>query len=178
MGKIATPKSIISRNNQSGFTLLEGLLALVLMSVLLSFVPTIWLLLITPQKQTELYSVQQFFHVLADEIQQGVAVSRSSEAGLTIETATGDHVQITKYNDLIRRQVNRAGHEILLRDVKTFKVSHHDTYLAIQIKTTSGRYYEKNITPYYDAAKWFNYGLYLTTVITYVYAIIWPTSAA
>lgn len=116
------------------------------MFFILLITPTVWQYL-NHQPQTERFSVDQFFHVATDEVQLNQLLEQSKHS-LSLQTADKKHILLSKYNDTIRRQVNRTGHEILLRDVQTFEVDYYDQYLIIQLKMKSGNVYEKIITEF------------------------------
>src|SRR5699024_4926952 len=112
--------------------------------VILAITPSLWNYL-QLEPQTEQFSVYQFFHVVTDEIQLNQLL-RQSEDSLLLENSDNDQILISKYNNTIRRQVNRTGHEILLRDIEKFELKYNDHYLLIQLQMESGNTYEKVIT--------------------------------
>ncbi|MBU5594774.1 prepilin-type N-terminal cleavage/methylation domain-containing protein [Amphibacillus sp. MSJ-3] len=137
---------ISSQSNEHGFTLIEMLISFSILSFLLLITPTIWTYL-NYQPQTERFSVHQFFHVITDEVQLYQVLGDSHDS-LSLQTIDQKHILISKYKDTIRRQVNRAGHEVLMRDVQSFEVKYFDHYLVIKLRLKSGNLYEKVITKF------------------------------
>lgn len=136
--------SITTLNQTDAFTIVELLIALTVISLILVISPTVWINL-NHQPQTERYSVQQFFHAITDEIQTNRLAEQAHDK-LVLSNLANEQIVISKYQDLIRRQVNRTGHEILLRDVKQFLVYYSDDYVEVMITMNSGEVYEKTIT--------------------------------
>ncbi|BAM47278.1 hypothetical protein AXY_11460 [Amphibacillus xylanus NBRC 15112] len=136
--------SITTLNQTDAFTIVELLIALTVISLILVISPTVWTNL-NHQPQTERYSVQQFFHAITDEIQTNRLAEQAHDK-LVLSNLANEQIVISKYQDLIRRQVNRTGHEILLRDVKQFLVYYSDDYVEVMITMNSGEVYEKTIT--------------------------------
>lgn len=137
---------ISSQSNEHGFTLIEMLISFSILSFLLLITPTIWTYL-NYQPQTERFSVHQFFHVITDEVQLYQVLGDSHDS-LSLQTIDQKHILISKYKDTIRRQVNRTGHEVLMRDVQSFEVKYFDHYLVIKLRLKSGNLYEKVITKF------------------------------
>ncbi len=136
--------SILRIKTERGFTLVEILLALSILIFILLVTPTVWSNLVF-HPDTERYAVQQFFHTATDEVQQH-QLAEQNNYQLILATNTIDQVIISRYNDTIRRQVNRTGHEILLRDVEQFNIDYTDRYLLIKLTMNSGMKYEKVVT--------------------------------
>ncbi len=136
--------SITTLNQTDAFTIVELLIALTVISLILVISPTVWINL-NHHPQTERYSVQQFFHAITDEIQTNRLAEQAHDK-LVLSNLANEQIVISKYQDLIRRQVNRTGHEILLRDVKQFLVYYSDDYVEVMITMNSGEVYEKTIT--------------------------------
>lgn len=138
--------SIFKKSPESGFTLIEVMIALSLLIFILLVTPPIWESF-DYQNQTERFSVYQLFHFVSDEIHINQAVEVASNQ-LIITTRSDDQIYISQYGGNIRRQVNRTGHEVLLRDVDVFEVEQIKNYILITITMESGNQYEKIITKY------------------------------
>ncbi|HHU19495.1 MAG TPA: prepilin-type N-terminal cleavage/methylation domain-containing protein [Bacilli bacterium] len=146
MSKINSSKYLFILNLQTerGFTIVELLLSLVILAMILLITPIITSN-IHHQPQTERFSVQQFFHAATDEIQSN-QLSEKDQYRIILTTSTNEQIVLSKYNDTIRRQVNRTGHEVLLRDVKQLAIEYNDQYLLIKLEMKSEQKYEKVIT--------------------------------
>lgn len=123
---------------------MELLLSLSILFFILLVTPTVWSNLIF-DADTERYAVQQFFHTATDEVQQN-KIAEQNNYQLILATTKIDQIIISKYNDTIRRQINRTGHEILLRNVEKFNIEYTDRYLLLKLTMDSGLKYEKVIT--------------------------------
>lgn len=146
MLKMKAKKQQYTLNNQSesGFTLIEMLVSLSMTIIILSITPPLWSYL-TVEPQSDQFSVSQFFYTLTDEVQLNQFISYSDES-ISLQNSDGDQIIVSKYEDTVRRQVNRAGHEILLRHILDLKVIQEKYYLKIEVVMKSGNRYEKIIT--------------------------------
>lgn len=140
---------ILKDENNGGFTIVELLLSLSILFIIILVTPSVWSNINHYQPQTERFAVRQFFHGVTDEIQLH-RVKEQDQNRIVINTTTNDQIILSKYYDTIRRQVNRTGHEILLRDVDLFTINYTDQYLLIKLTMKSGRSYEKVITLFTD----------------------------
>lgn len=136
--------SILRIKTERGFTLVELLLSLSILFFILLVTPTVWSN-IEFDAETERYAVQQFFHTATDEVQQN-RIAEQNNHQIILATTAIDQIIISRYNDTIRRQINRTGHEILLRNVEQFNIDYTDRYLLIKLTMNSGMKYEKVIT--------------------------------
>lgn len=129
--------------NEEGITLVTTLLALAIIAVslpLLSF-------LLNKLPETKLYDdikYEQFFHFVKDDVLRAKNVQAINDT-LVFEVRTGEIATLSLYNDIIRRQVDQVGHEVYVRDVKTFKTNQSDHYLRIELTSSKGEVYEKTI---------------------------------
>src|SRR5690625_7494675 len=84
------------------------------------------------QDNHEDISVFHFFHFIQDDLfltQEYKIVDNQ----LYLTFYDGREVEITKYNDLIRKKVSGQGHEINLRNVNNFIVDNNNTGMKIFI---------------------------------------------
>lgn len=132
--------------NKQGFTFIHTLAAL---SILFITLPFIGYLLKAAEYETnyEFLSTQQFFRYMQDEMLEATNVA------VTVDTANlsmpnGDLVAYEKYGSQIRRRVNKQGHEVYLRDIRTVKFSQKKQGVLVKIETAGGHVYEKTIFLY------------------------------
>ncbi|WP_418936222.1 competence type IV pilus minor pilin ComGF [Natronobacillus azotifigens] len=128
------------------FTLVEVLIGLTIFSTLMLLLPTIFRF-VELDNHTDELAVRQFFHFVTDEIHSN-SIDRINTNSIQLRNNGGDKITISKYNDLIRRQVNGTGHEILLRNVNHFTVVSLSNGLHLTIQSQNGDTYEKIIAYY------------------------------
>ncbi|WP_245690187.1 ComGF family competence protein [Sediminibacillus albus] len=114
------------------------------LSILLIMLP--FLAFIYDSLHTEDYfdeqSARLFFQLMADEINQSKKVDILNNE-ITLEKFNKDTVTITRYKDVIRRQVLGAGHEILLRNIQQFDVEELPYGIKVKIVSLEGATYDK-----------------------------------
>lgn len=135
-----------SLKNELGFTYVSMLLALTIIAITLPFFG--YLLQITNQLNSSYdeLSAQQFFQFLRDEVISSEDLIIENNRIILIQ---GDfEVTIEQYGNLIRRQVSRQGHEILLRDVKDLIIDPNPYGIKITINSIEGETYGKTIVFY------------------------------
>lgn len=92
-------------------------------------------------------AIRLFFQHLRDEVLSATDYHmESSKLTLIIDDETT--VTFEKYEDLIRRQVNKRGHEVYLRDVKELIFTAHPHGIQTIVTSTQGEHYEKTIIFY------------------------------
>lgn len=132
--------------SNSGMTFIELLLGLFIFSTLIMFLPPIYRLTNVDDFNQQL-AVDQFFNFVTDEIRINKLIALD-EASIELANEQDDKIKISQYNQLIRRQVNGSGHEVLLRDVADFRIISLSSGLKLKIRTLTGDLYEKIIVYY------------------------------
>jgi len=135
------------RKNEGGFTLLSSLMAIMIIGLILPLIANLYQTTATLPTYTEEISIQQFFQFLRDDLSEGVSYQVKKDE-LQITLYDGTLVTIEKYNDLIRRQVNRKGHEIYLRDIENVFFKKIPYGISASIISSKGVKYEKHIVFY------------------------------
>ncbi|WP_186575795.1 ComGF family competence protein [Aquibacillus kalidii] len=133
--------------NKSGFTLASTLVALSLTMLLISTI-TILLSTINQHSFNQELSVRQLFHFLSSEVNQASKVS-SSHSSVTYSKHNGETVTIELYGQLIRRQVDGTGHEVLARSIKSLNIKPLSYGMRVTVMTLNGEEYEKIIRTVY-----------------------------
>ncbi|MCA0970095.1 ComGF family competence protein [Halobacillus litoralis] len=131
------------RLNNKGFTLLETLISLLTAMIILSLSYPLLKALDSPSYYQE-QSARQFFQFVQEEINHSTQVSITGSS-LSIQDGEGRTVTIESYGTNIRRRVDRRGHELLLRDVKSFHVMAEGGDVRISILMEGGLELEKQI---------------------------------
>ncbi|HLR01129.1 MAG TPA: competence type IV pilus minor pilin ComGF [Virgibacillus sp.] len=138
---------MVLKKNESGFTLLSNMLAIVIIGLILPLLAGLYQAAADMPSYTEEISIQQFFQFLRDDLTKTVSC-QVKDNKLVMTLSNDKQTRIEHYDTLIRRQVDGKGHEIYLRDIKSVSF---DT-LSYGIKTTiissKGETYVKNLACY------------------------------
>ncbi|WP_068671891.1 competence type IV pilus minor pilin ComGF [Oceanobacillus sp. Castelsardo] len=137
--------------NEKGFSFITMIFALTIISMTL---PIVAYLLQTTSHLSSNYnelSTQQFFQFIRDEIINANDIK--IEGNKLKLTQLDSEIIIEQYGALIRRQVDRKGHEILLQDIDQFSIESNPYGIRIKIRNTLGDTYEKVIV-FYQIPKW------------------------
>ena len=132
--------------NEKGFTFISMLLMLTILAMSLPLLAYVTKSANYSTKYDEM-AINQFFQFLRDDFIQATDY-QVSETALILVIDDTTTVTIEKYQDLIRRQVNRKGHETYLRDVKDLSFSSHDYGIRAAVTSLQGEHYEKTIVFY------------------------------
>src|SRR5699024_512918 len=108
-------------NNEEGMTLISVLFALAVILTALPLLSFVFMKVVEANTYEDL-KFEQFFHFIHNDALNATHVLVINNS-IVFESINGDQSVLSKYNNLIRRQVNNEGHEIYLRDIKSFNVS-------------------------------------------------------
>ncbi|WP_375379028.1 competence type IV pilus minor pilin ComGF [Listeria cossartiae] len=128
-------KNASYRNGSSAFTLLETILSITIILSISSLIP---LFFECYNKTIQLSNIDQTTEWQLFLIQTRLELEKASNIqvnGNTLSFHNGkDLITYSKYNDLVRRQVNGRGHEPLLTKVKDYQLTkkEHQLHLKIQ----------------------------------------------
>lgn len=130
--------------NENGFTLLHALFTLFIISIIFQSLPAILqqLSIYNLKNHTKSLEVYQFFHFVNEELYTASTVTPILD-GVQINKQNGDNVEIERYGKIIRRQVNKQGHEWLLNDVDAITVKQSKNGFILSLEMTNGEMYEK-----------------------------------
>jgi competence protein ComGF len=137
---------MVIKTNENGFTLYTTLIAITIIAICI----TLQLAILRALHQNTYYdqiSIQQFFNLIQREVIEANGYSVGKDI-INLELENGEIATIEQYGTLIRRQVNHVGHEIYLRDIKSFAVYSLLNGFKIHIQTKKGDSYEKIIVYY------------------------------
>ncbi|WP_079708510.1 competence type IV pilus minor pilin ComGF [Paraliobacillus ryukyuensis] len=146
MVKIIKKASVCTtiQKNENGFSLVEVFISLMVISSILLFIPTFYKLL-DQRHFTDTYSARQFFHFLNDEIQANSYDYHTSNS-IHFISPNDENISVSLYGSSIRRQVNRKGQEILIRDITNFTVKPTKTGIQVLIRLKEGDRFAKKFT--------------------------------
>lgn len=136
----------VIRKNENGFTLISMLFMLAILAFSLPFLAYL-IKSISYTSNFDEIAGNQFFQFLRDDVSKAIDYHvESSRLTLIIDEDTT--VTIEKYKDLIRRQVNKEGHEIYLQAVKELTFTAHPYGVQTTVTSLQGERYEKTIIFY------------------------------
>lgn len=92
-------------------------------------------------------SIQQFLFLLQQECNKATTI-HSVENQIIMIPNSGERISFELYGNLIRRQVNNLGHEIYLREIKSWDIVPVPNGIRITITSLQGEQYEKTIQYY------------------------------
>lgn len=128
------------RLKQDGFTLISSLLRILIIMITLPILIFV-LEKFNVESVEETLSAHQLFFMLQNEI--NLADHVSFENKRLILTVGDDVIMIEQYGGLIRRRVNRTGHEIYFRNIDTLSFERLPFGGKLKIKTLTGEVYER-----------------------------------
>jgi len=127
--------------NERGTILTEWLVAIFLLLLILHLSFPLFKLMNKPTD--DLSSLLFFYHQLEIELQQATEINWDQQS-ITYTNSTNRTISISAYGQNIRKQVNRQGHEILLRDINGYKVTILDEkFICMIVTLRNGDSYEK-----------------------------------
>lgn len=135
------------RLNSKGFTLIEVLISLQILLIVLMFLPLL-VQALQPETNYAHYDTDQFIRFLEREIQTGQIISVKNQQ-LLILNHQKQIVTIEKYQNVIRRQVNQTGHEVLLHHVDQFDLTFVNAQLNLTVIKKNGDRIATSIVPFY-----------------------------
>lgn len=132
--------------NDQGFTLIHYLFLLSILTISFPFVSYLLQAVPYPSNKDEL-SIQTFIYFIRDDAIRSTNYQLKDNE-ITLYLPNGDKATISKYNHVIRRQVNGEGHEIYVMNIQdlSFKPTTHG--FRIRITSMQGEIYEKSFSVY------------------------------
>lgn len=132
-----------TRKNEFGFSFASLLFTITIVFTTLPFVAYL-LEHISYNSHQEYISVQQFFNYVRDELIESKNYHVNKDT-ISYQLENDDVSTFSKYQNLIRRQVNKKGHEIYLRDIQHLKIESVKYGVHLSITSIRGKTYEKTI---------------------------------
>ncbi|WP_404453004.1 ComGF family competence protein [Virgibacillus necropolis] len=131
---------------QKGFTLLSTLLTIAILFITVPFLEYITKSLSYTTNYTDL-SANQLFHFMRDDLIRSTDYTIGNQV-VSLKAIDGTTVTYEKYEDIIRRQVDSTGHEVVIRNVKSLSFEEISYGIKTIIITMDGAVYEKKFTIY------------------------------
>ncbi|WP_165967159.1 competence type IV pilus minor pilin ComGF [Jeotgalibacillus sp. S-D1] len=126
--------------DSNGFTLIEVIICLTILMIVASLMPLMIVSIHSAHNQIEannepqwdLFIIQFRNEVKLHEIQ------KVEPQKLTLKSTDGNVISFSKYETLLRRQVNGAGHEIYLTALKGINFSISNEMLSLEVTFSDG----------------------------------------
>ncbi|WP_221769058.1 competence type IV pilus minor pilin ComGF [Listeria marthii] len=140
--KINRQKNVSYRNGSSAFTLLETILSITIILSISSLIP---LFFECYNKTIQLSNIDQTTEWQLFLIQTRLELEKASNIQVNDNTLSftngNDLITYSKYNDLIRRQVNGRGHEPLLTKIKDYQLTKKEHQLHLKVQDFQAKTY-------------------------------------
>ncbi|HZH58331.1 MAG TPA: competence type IV pilus minor pilin ComGF [Metabacillus sp.] len=127
-------------HNERGYTILNLLLTFLIYIIIISSITIVFHFLVSHSKHPndlKPYEWELFVIQLHREIKESSDIT-VNETNITFINKQGQNISINKYNNLIRRQVEGLGHEIMLLKVKDVSFQQRDSGLELSVVSEAG----------------------------------------
>lgn len=142
---------IRKKMTERGFTLIEVILSLFFLMIIVSFIPM--MIQFVPQLRTvetvAEKEVRLFLNQLAMEVREARTVTISGTT-LTLVKPNGQIITIEKYNNHIRRKVDRQGHDLFIQNIAYVGYEYVANGVSVTIKDHRGIEYRRRIAKMVD----------------------------
>ncbi|MCM3765263.1 competence type IV pilus minor pilin ComGF [Neobacillus niacini] len=135
------------KSNETGFTLIEVLLALSMLSIIVFFMGPIFQIILQNQASQKALQAMEW-EVFCMQIKKEIRLSSKAEvvSGRLILTKDGETVYYEKYGSYLRRRVNSLGHEILIQNVSNYSFTKMPNRILVTVTDLKGKNY--SVTAY------------------------------
>ncbi|WP_159439939.1 competence type IV pilus minor pilin ComGF [Bacillus sinesaloumensis] len=135
--------------SERGFTFVEMLITFSILLVILSFItPFLSVVFRENSEQFNKLEWQILVQQMKMEIREARDITISNNNSVSFYNIAGDSVSFEKYNNQIRRRVNRKGHEVLLQQITDVKFEPKPNGFLISVLTVDGKNYQAIITAF------------------------------
>ncbi|MGE8078102.1 competence type IV pilus minor pilin ComGF [Peribacillus loiseleuriae] len=142
-------KRFVTQLNNRGFTLIEMLLSLSIFILIAGMIVQLYVAVGKELHQDKRLN-QMEWEIFLQQIKEELWLS-SSQTILndSIYMVVGeDIVSIEKYNQILRRRVNRTGHQIMLQNVSSFHCRLEGYKIVISVKDLAGNTFTRVLRPF------------------------------
>jgi competence protein ComGF len=134
----------------NGFTMIEMLVSLVIFMMISIFVVQIFIVVhsnVTLKNQLQLKEWEIFSMQLQTEL-------RNSKDQTVVDNKLhllidGRIATFEKYQDMVRRQVDGLGHEVMLQQVANFQVKKEGDHIVVQVTDHEGNQFSRKFHPFF-----------------------------
>ncbi len=142
-------------HNERGYTILNLLLSLLIYIFIISTVTIVFHFLVSHSqhpKDLKPFEWDIFIIQLQREIKESSELT-VSETNISYLNKQGQHISISKYSNVIRRQVEGLGHEIMLLKVKNISFQQKESGFELSVISEAGKHYSHNFHSYKELAR-------------------------
>lgn len=131
--------------NNRGFTLYETIFSLFILSIIIFIIPFILNFFTSPQtEKLHKKEVELFFINISREIHNAKNMY-VNDGELIIVLQNNDKASYEQYQNMIRRRVNKQGHEVLLQNIESVHFEIDEHLVTVSIHGKHNETYERNI---------------------------------
>ncbi|MBC1377508.1 competence type IV pilus minor pilin ComGF [Listeria innocua] len=142
MQKLIQLKNAHYRKSTSAFTLLETILSITIVLSISSLIP---LFFECYHKTIQLSNLDQTSEWQLFLIQTRLELEKATDIQVTSEKLSfkvnDNLVTYSKYNNILRRQVNGKGHEPLLHKVTNWQITNEENQLILKVYFSNNKFY-------------------------------------
>jgi len=136
---------------EQGFTLIEMLLSILIVIIIAHLILQTMLVLVPQTQKAKGINSREwelFLMNVKREIKSGESVQVSSNKLAILTSFPEEVTSIHRYKNLIRRQVDFKGHEVLLHNVKSLHVEQKDYYIKMTVIDLNDQIFSANLFYY------------------------------
>ena len=136
---------------EQGFTLIEMLLSILIVIIIAHLILQTMLVLVPQTQKAKGINSREwelFLMNVKREIKSGESVQVSSNKLAILTSFPEEVTSIHRYKNLIRRQVDFKGHEVLLHNVKSLHVEQKDYYIKMTVIDLNDQIFTANLFYY------------------------------
>ena len=136
---------------EQGFTLIEILLSILIVIIIAHLILQTMLVLVPQTQKAKGINSREwelFLMNVKREIKSGESVQVSSNKLAILTSFPEEVTSIHRYKNLIRRQVDFKGHEVLLHNVKSLHVEQKDYYIKMTVIDLNDQIFSANLFYY------------------------------
>ena len=137
-------------HNERGYTLLNLLVTFLVYIIIISTVTIIFHFLVSHSqhpKDLKPFEWELFVIQLHREIKESSDVT-VGETNIHFLNKHGQNISVNKYKNVIRRQVEGLGHEIMLIKVKNVSIQQKESGFELSVVSEAGKHYSHNFHSY------------------------------
>lgn len=129
--------------DKHGFTLYETIISLFILSVVIFLIPLIVSYFLQPHRDgLHPKEVELFFIQIGREIHNAKS-AYVSNGELIVVLQNDDRASYEHYQNLIRRRVNKQGHEVLLKNIQSVHFKVEDKLVTVRVNGNQQHAFER-----------------------------------
>ncbi|MFJ7975077.1 competence type IV pilus minor pilin ComGF [Peribacillus sp. NPDC096379] len=142
-------KRFVTQLNNRGFTLIEMLLSLSIFILIAGMIVQLYVVVgkeLYQDKRLNQMEWEIFLQQIKGELWQSSSQTILNDS---IYMVVGENIiSIEKYDHILRRRVNRTGHQIMLQNVSSFHCRMEGNKIVISVKDLAGNTFTRVLRPF------------------------------